>query len=131
MALPDGSQWALKYADPRNDSRVLLYLPKDMHRDARVLAWSQGISVSELLRRQLTETMARSLQTNPLAAQSLRGKPVREVDIPLPLPKLESTWTYPKNRKKRAKKPKKKVKTVAHVSRAPKKAPRAPESACG
>lgn len=118
MALPDGTQWALKYADPRSDSKVLIYLPKDMHRDARVLAWSQGISVSELIRRQLTEVMARSLQTNPLAARSLRGKPVREVDIPLPLPKAERQWKYPENRKKRAKRV---SKTAAHVLKARKK----------
>lgn len=54
MPSPNDSGWALKYPDPRNDTRVLISLPTLMLQDAKQVAQAEGITVAELFRRAVT-----------------------------------------------------------------------------
>lgn len=73
MPHPDGSGWLLNYADPRNDTRVLVSMPSAMLRDLRLLAKSQGISISELIRRAATREVAVQIKERPEIAASFKG----------------------------------------------------------
>lgn len=73
MSHPDGSGWLLNYADPRNDTRVLVSMPSAMLRDLRLLAKSQGISIAELIRRAATREVAVQIKERPEIATSFKG----------------------------------------------------------
>jgi hypothetical protein len=73
MSRPDGSGWLLTYADPRNDTRVLVSLPSMMLRDLRILAKSQNISAAELVRRAVTREIAAQIKERPEIAASFKG----------------------------------------------------------
>ena len=67
------SGWLLNYADPRNDTRLLMSLPSAMLRDLRLLAKSQDISVAELMRRAATREIAAEIKERPEIAASFKG----------------------------------------------------------
>ncbi len=73
MPHPDGSGWLLNYADPRNDTRMLMSLPSAMLRDLRLLAKSQDISLAELMRRAATREIAAQIKERPEVAASFKG----------------------------------------------------------
>lgn len=73
MPHPDGSGWLLNYADPRNDTRVLVSMPSAMLRDLRLLAKSQDISIAELIRRAATREVAAQIKARPEIAASFKG----------------------------------------------------------
>ena len=73
MPRPDGSGWLLTYADPRNNTRLLMSLPSAMLCDFRLLAKSQGISVAELMRRAATRELAAQIRARPEIAASFKG----------------------------------------------------------
>lgn len=73
MPHPDGSGWLLTYADPRSDTRMLVSLPSAMLRDLRLLAKSQGTSISELVRRAVTREIAAEIRARPEIAPSFKG----------------------------------------------------------
>lgn len=73
MPHPDGSGWLLNYADPRNDTRLLVSMPSAMLRDLRLLAKSQGISIAELIRRAATREVAAQIKARPEIAASFKG----------------------------------------------------------
>ena len=73
MPHPDGSGWLLNYADPRNDTRMLMSLPSAMLRDLRLLAKARGISLAELMRRAATRELAAEIGERPEIAASFRG----------------------------------------------------------
>lgn len=74
MSYRGGSGWLLKYADPRNDTRLLMSLPSEMLRDLRLLAKSQDIPVAELVRRAVTREIAAEIRSRPEIAPSFKGK---------------------------------------------------------
>ena len=73
MPHSDGSGWLLNYADPRNDTRLLMSLPSAMLCDLRLLAKSQDISVAELMRRAATREIAAQIKERPEIAPSFKG----------------------------------------------------------
>lgn len=73
MPHPDGSGWLLTYADPRNDTRMLMSLPSAMLRDLHLLAKSQDISLAELMRRAATREIATHIRERPEIAASFKG----------------------------------------------------------
>ena len=75
MTIEDGSHWHMCYANPRSTARMLISAPPEMLRDIRILAKSQGISMAELFRREVTKTLARAVQERPEIAASYRGQP--------------------------------------------------------
>ncbi len=68
-----GSGWLLNYADPRNNTRLLISLPSAMLRDLRLLAKSQDISAAELVRRAVTREIAAEIRERPEIAPSFKG----------------------------------------------------------
>ena len=73
MPHPDGSGWLLNYADPRNDTRMLMSLPSAMLRDLRLLAKAREISLAELMRRAATRELAAEIAERPEIAASFKG----------------------------------------------------------
>lgn len=73
MSHPDGSGWLLSYADPRNNTRMLMSLPSAMLCDLHLLAKSQGISTAELMRRAATREIAAQIKERPEIAASFKG----------------------------------------------------------
>lgn len=73
MPHPDGSVWLLNYADPRNDTRMLMSLPSAMLRDLHLLAKARDISLAELMRRAATREIAAEIEARPEIAASFKG----------------------------------------------------------
>lgn len=73
MPHPDGSGWLLTYADPRNDTRMLMSLPSAMLRDLHLLAKAREISLAELMRRAATREIAAEIEARPEIAASFKG----------------------------------------------------------
>ena len=73
MPHPDGSGWMLNYADPRNDTRMLMSLPSAMLRDLRLPAKAREISLAELMRRAVTRELAAEIRARPEIAASFKG----------------------------------------------------------
>ncbi len=73
MSHRDHSGWLLNYADPRNDTRLLISLPSAMLRDLHLLAKSQDISTAELMRRAATREIATHIKERPEIAPSFKG----------------------------------------------------------
>ena len=73
MPHPDGSGWLLNYADPRNDTRMLVSLPSAMLRDLHLLAKAKDISTAELVRRAVTREIAAQIKERPEIAASFKG----------------------------------------------------------
>jgi len=73
MPHPDGSGWMINYADPRNNTRMLISLPSAMLRDLHLLAKSQDISTAELMRRAATRELAAQIKKRPEIAASFKG----------------------------------------------------------
>lgn len=73
MPHPDGSGWLLNYADPRNDTRMLVSLPSAMLRDLHLLAKAKDISTAELVRRAVTREIAAEIRARPEIAPSFKG----------------------------------------------------------
>lgn len=73
MSHPDGSGWLLNYADPRNNTRMLMSLPSAMLRDLHLLAKSQDISTAELMRRAATREIAAQIKARPEIAALFEG----------------------------------------------------------
>ncbi|GIV03812.1 MAG: hypothetical protein KatS3mg015_2642 [Fimbriimonadales bacterium] len=73
MPHPDGSGWLLTYANPRNDTRMLVSLPSAMLRDLRLLAKAKDISAAELVRRAVTREIAAEIKSRPEIAASFKG----------------------------------------------------------
>lgn len=73
MPLPDGSGWLLNYADPRNNTRMLMSLPSAMLRDLHLLAKARDISLAELMRRAATRELAAEIEARPEIAASFKG----------------------------------------------------------
>lgn len=73
MPHPDGSGWLLTYADPRNDTRMLMSLPSAMLRDLHLLAKAREISLAELMRRAATREIADLIKERPEIAASFKG----------------------------------------------------------
>lgn len=73
MPHPDGSGWLLNYADPRNDTRMLMSLPSAMLRDLHLLAKAREISLAELMRRAATREIAAEIEARPEIAASFKG----------------------------------------------------------
>ena len=73
MPHPDGSGWLLNYADPRNDTRMLMSLPSAMLRDLHLLAKAREISLAELMRRAATRDIAAEIEARPEIAASFKG----------------------------------------------------------
>lgn len=73
MLTENSSGWMLDYVDPRNDTRMLMSIPKPMLRDFKLLAGARGISVAELVRRVVTQEIAAEIRARPEIAPSFRG----------------------------------------------------------
>jgi len=73
MPHPDGSGWLLNYADPRNNTRLLMSLPSAMLRDLYLLAKAREISLAELMRRAATREIAAEIKERPEIAASFKG----------------------------------------------------------
>lgn len=73
MPHPDGSGWLLNYADPRNNTRMLMSLPSAMLRDLHLLAKAREISLAELMRRAATREIAAQIKERPEIAASFKG----------------------------------------------------------
>jgi len=73
MPHPDGSGWLLTYADPRNNTRMLMSLPSAMLRDLHLLAKAREISLAELMRRAATREIATEIEARPEIAASFKG----------------------------------------------------------
>ena len=73
MPHPDGSGWLLNYADPPNDTRMLVSLPSAMLRDLHLLAKAKDISTAELVRRAVTREIAAEIRARPEIAPSFKG----------------------------------------------------------
>lgn len=73
MSRRDRSGWLLNYADPRNNTRLLISLPSAMLRDLHLLAKSQDISTAELMRRAATREIAAQIKERPEIAPSFKG----------------------------------------------------------
>ena len=73
MPHPDGSSWLLNYADPRNNTRMLMSLPSAMLCDLHLLAKAREISLAELMRRAATREIAAQIKERPEIAPSFKG----------------------------------------------------------
>lgn len=62
------------YRDPMDRTKLLFQLPKDMHRDLKVLAGAHEIGVNEFLRQLVAAHVGEVLATTPVASASLRGQ---------------------------------------------------------
>lgn len=62
------------YRDPMDRTKLLFQLPKDMHRDLKVLAGVQELNVNEFLRELVRTHVAQVLVDTPTAAASLKGR---------------------------------------------------------
>lgn len=61
------------YRDPMDRTKLLFQLPKDMHRDLKVLAGAQDMNVNEFLRVLVSSHVASVLEATPEAGKSLKG----------------------------------------------------------
>jgi len=68
------SSWSLVYdVHSQATTRILVSLPLGLMKDARVLAQQQNISVSEAIRRTLTEKIASIIRENPDMVSMFEG----------------------------------------------------------
>lgn len=82
MRVVDTTSWLLEYPDPACAYRLLITMPEDMFRDARVMAAVRNQAVSAYIRDLICKDISDYVTEHPEHGASFQGKVKSEKDAP-------------------------------------------------